>query len=62
MRVLVMLAKVLQNMSNHVEFGIKEPGLNFLNDLMRQNSHALSKFFNEIVRVRNNPFIIYFEG
>lgn len=52
MRVLIMLAKVLQNMSNRVEFGVKETGLNFINEAMRKNSDALSKFLNEICRVR----------
>jgi len=47
-RNLVLLAKVLQNLANEVQFGAKEPHMQRLNDFIVENQDDLHKFFDAI--------------
>jgi len=52
-RNLVLLAKVLQNLANEVQFGAKEPHMQRLNDFIIENQDDLHKFFDAIANKPN---------
>jgi len=47
-RNLILLSKVLQNLANEVQFGVKEPHMQKLNDFIAENLELIHKFFEEI--------------
>lgn len=59
---LIMLAKVLQNMSNGVLFGKKEPHMKVLNETIESFQEPLKHFLNEIARVSDEFFVSDFES
>lgn len=48
-RLLILMTKTLQNLSNNVEFGSKEPYMAGMNDFIRSNVENLDAFFNKLV-------------
>jgi GTPase-activator protein for Ras-like GTPase len=48
-RNLVLMAKILQNISNGQEFGKKEPYMMVFNELVRANVWKIEKYFREVV-------------
>jgi len=53
-RHLLLVAKVLQNLSNGITFGSKEPFMAPLNDFISENLTKLTKFFDEITTLPHN--------
>ncbi|PRP78442.1 snoRNP pseudouridylase box H/ACA snoRNP complex protein Gar1 [Planoprotostelium fungivorum] len=61
-RGLVLLAKVLQNLSNHVLFGSKEKYLNCMNDMVDKHTRQLDNFFNKITSMDRTNAHLFKEG
>jgi len=53
-RLLILMTKVLQNLSNNVEFGSKEPYMTKMNDFIQSNRDKLNLFFNKLVETTGN--------
>jgi len=49
-RLLILITKVLQNLSNDVEFGSKEPYMTKLNDFVHANRAKLIQFYDKLVK------------
>jgi len=49
-RLLILITKVLQNLSNDVEFGSKEPYMTKMNDFIQSNRGKLEDFYNKLVK------------
>ena len=49
-RLLILITKVLQNLSNDVEFGSKEPYMTKMNDFIHSNRQKLSDFYEKLVK------------
>lgn len=49
-RLLILITKVLQNLSNDVEFGSKEPYMTKMNDFIHSNRQKLSDFYDKLVK------------
>lgn len=49
-RLLILITKVLQNLSNDVEFGAKEPYMTKMNDFVQANREKLSKFYDKLLK------------
>ena len=47
-RTLLLVSKVLINLANHVEFGLKEPYMEPLNDFIRPNLNAARAFITSL--------------
>lgn len=56
-RLLILITKVLQNLSNDVEFGSKEPYMTKMNDFIQSNRVKLTQFYERLV-VRNSNSIL----
>eukprot|EP01114_Cavostelium_apophysatum_P003995 TRINITY_DN1412_c0_g1_i1.p1 TRINITY_DN1412_c0_g1~~TRINITY_DN1412_c0_g1_i1.p1 ORF type:complete len:1016 (-),score=160.34 TRINITY_DN1412_c0_g1_i1:852-3899(-) len=54
-RLLILITKVLQNLSNDVEFGSKEPYMTKMNDFIQSNRGKLTKFFDQLVKPPTKP-------
>jgi len=48
-RQLVLLGKIFQNLSNGVEFGTKEQGIEGLNEFMKENEKLLNQFYEQVM-------------
>jgi hypothetical protein len=48
-RLLILITKVLQNLSNDVEFGTKEPYMAKMNDFIQSNRAKLTAFYEKLV-------------
>lgn len=48
-RLLILMTKVLQNLSNNVEFGSKEPYMEKMNDFIHSNKEKLDQYFQNLV-------------
>jgi hypothetical protein len=46
---LILITKVLQNLSNDVEFGSKEPYMAKMNDFIQSNRVKLAAFYDQLV-------------
>jgi len=55
-RLLILITKVLQNLSNDVEFGSKEPYMAKMNDFIQSNRDKIKTFFDEISKVTSTDF------
>jgi len=49
-RLLILITKVLQNLSNDVEFGSKEPYMTKMNDFIQSNRGKLAAFYDKLVK------------
>jgi len=49
-RLLILITKVLQNLSNDVEFGAKEPYMAKMNDFVQANREKLAKFYDKLLK------------
>jgi len=49
-RLLILITKVLQNLSNDVEFGSKEPYMTKMNDFIQSNRNKLIAFYDRLVK------------
>jgi len=49
-RLLILITKVLQNLSNDVEFGSKEPYMTKLNDFVHANRIKLIQFYDKLIK------------
>jgi len=49
-RLLILITKVLQNLSNDVEFGSKEPYMTKMNDFIHSNRLKLGQFYTQLVK------------
>jgi len=49
-RLLILITKVLQNLSNDVEFGSKEPYMAKINDFIQSNRNKLSAFYEKLAK------------
>jgi len=49
-RLLILITKVLQNLSNDVEFGSKEPYMTKLNDFVHANRTKLIQFYDKLIK------------
>jgi len=49
-RLLILITKVLQNLSNDVEFGSKEPYMTKMNDFIHSNRDKLSAFYEKLIK------------
>lgn len=58
-RLLILMTKVLQNLSNDVEFGLKEPHMAKLNDFIHSNREKLDQFFKALVVSRGGRKRVY---
>jgi len=56
-RLLILITKVLQNLSNDVEFGSKEPYMEKMNDFVHANREKLSKFYDKLLKIPTKPNI-----
>eukprot|EP01114_Cavostelium_apophysatum_P003999 TRINITY_DN1412_c0_g2_i5.p1 TRINITY_DN1412_c0_g2~~TRINITY_DN1412_c0_g2_i5.p1 ORF type:complete len:1014 (-),score=174.59 TRINITY_DN1412_c0_g2_i5:78-3119(-) len=54
-RLLILITKVLQNLSNDVEFGSKEPYMTKMNDFIQSNRVKLAQFFDKLVKPPTKP-------
>jgi len=54
-RLLILITKVLQNLSNDVEFGSKEPYMAKMNDFIQSNRVKLAQFYEKLVKPTNKP-------
>jgi len=52
-RLLILITKVLQNLSNDVEFGSKEPYMAKMNDFIQSNRQKLVAFYEKLVKPSN---------
>lgn len=52
-RLLILITKVLQNLSNDVEFGSKEPYMTKMNDFIQSNRTKLKEFYDKLVNITN---------
>jgi neurofibromin 1 len=57
-RMLILITKVLQSLSNDVEFGSKEPYMTKLNDFIHSNREKLQNFYTKLlVRLLFNIYL-----
>jgi neurofibromin 1 len=49
-RLLILITKVLQSLSNDIEFGSKEPYMTKLNDFIHSNRAKLASFFEKLTK------------
>lgn len=49
-RTLILVSKVLQNLSNHITFGEKEPFMMFMNSFINKNSQKMSECLQTLVK------------
>jgi hypothetical protein len=49
-RLLILITKVLQNLSNDVEFGSKEPYMTKMNDFIHSNRQKLGEFYDKLIK------------
>jgi len=54
-RLLILITKVLQNLSNDVEFGSKEPYMTKMNDFIQSNRGKLVQFYDKLVKPSTKP-------
>jgi len=54
-RLLILITKVLQNLSNDVEFGSKEPYMTKMNDFIQSNRVKLVTFYDKLVKPSIKP-------
>jgi len=54
-RLLILITKVLQNLSNDVEFGSKEPYMTKINDFIQSNRTKLIQFYEKLVKPSSKP-------
>jgi len=54
-RLLILITKVLQNLSNDVEFGSKEPYMTKMNDFIQSNRNKLVQFYDKLVKPPTKP-------
>jgi len=54
-RLLILVTKVLQNLSNDVEFGSKEPYMSKMNDFIQSNRLKLAEFYNRLTKTPTKP-------
>jgi len=56
-RLLILITKVLQNLSNDVEFGSKEPYMTKMNDFIQSNRVKLGQFYDRLVKPSPKPAV-----
>ena len=49
-RMFILIAKILQNLANDVEFGAKERHMSQLNELITQNKEKIRQYFDEVAK------------
>jgi len=54
-RLLILITKVLQNLSNDVEFGSKEPYMTKMNDFIQSNRLKLITFYEKLLKPQTKP-------
>jgi len=54
-RLLILITKVLQNLSNDVEFGSKEPYMTKMNDFIQSNRQKLVVFYEKLLKPPTKP-------
>jgi len=54
-RLLILITKVLQNLSNDVEFGSKEPYMTKMNDFIQSNRPKLTTFYELLLKPPTKP-------
>jgi len=54
-RLLILITKVLQNLSNDVEFGSKEPYMTKMNDFIQSNRPKLTTFYENLLKPPTKP-------
>jgi len=54
-RLLILITKVMQNLSNDVEFGSKEPYMTKMNDFIQSNRAKLDGFYEKLVKPSAKP-------
>lgn len=54
-RLLILITKVLQNLSNDVEFGSKEPYMTKMNDFIHSNRLKLIAFYDKLLKPPTRP-------
>jgi hypothetical protein len=54
-RLLILITKVLQNLSNDVEFGSKEPYMTKMNDFIQSNRLKLITFYDKLLKAPTKP-------
>jgi len=54
-RLLILITKVLQNLSNDVEFGSKEPYMTKMNDFIQTNRTKLAQFYEKLMKPPSKP-------
>eukprot|EP01119_Soliformovum_irregulare_P002244 TRINITY_DN12528_c0_g1_i1.p1 TRINITY_DN12528_c0_g1~~TRINITY_DN12528_c0_g1_i1.p1 ORF type:complete len:1070 (+),score=179.39 TRINITY_DN12528_c0_g1_i1:67-3276(+) len=54
-RLLILITKVMQNLSNDVEFGSKEPYMSKMNDFIQSNRLKLQDFYNRLTKNPTKP-------
>lgn len=54
-RLLILITKVLQNLSNDVEFGAKEPYMTKMNDFIQANRVKLRNFYDKLIKPPSKP-------
>jgi len=54
-RTLILISKVLQNLSNDIQFGDKEQYMVFLNRYITDNQKRMSRFITELCKEDNTP-------
>jgi len=54
-RLLILITKVLQNLSNDVEFGSKEPYMTKMNDFIQSNRAKLITFYEKLLKPYSKP-------
>jgi len=57
-RLLILITKVLQSLSNDVEFGTKEPYMTKLNDFIHSNRTKLVSFYEKLVKPGSKPPVV----
>jgi len=57
-RLLILITKVLQNLSNDVEFGSKEPYMTKMNDFIQSNRSKLEQFYEKLVKPSSKPPVL----
>jgi len=55
-RLLILITKVLQNLSNDVEFGSKEPYMTKMNDFIITNRPKITEFYVNMEKAKANQF------
>jgi len=56
-RLLILITKVLQNLSNDVEFGSKEPYMTKMNDFIIANRPKIAQFYGDMEKARSHAFV-----